>query len=225
MKFTTQDVQRFYDHFGRKQDAQAFYEDAALEDLVVHAQFETAQQVFEFGCGTGRFAQRLIQQVLPANSVYTGIDLSSVMISLAQQRLSAFRERVTLLQSDGTIKLAADDHSLDRIVSTYVLDLLPESDIKMFFGEAHRALKGGPEGKLCLVSLTNGCGLASKSVIGVWRWLYRLQPMLLGGCRPLLLTSMLDPDQWQIEYHHTVVRFGVPSEILIVSPREGEVIK
>jgi SAM-dependent methyltransferase len=55
----------FYDRFGRKQDAQAFYEDAALDDLVSHASFGTARTVFELGCGTGRLAVTLLRERLP----------------------------------------------------------------------------------------------------------------------------------------------------------------
>src|SRR5260221_3129440 len=43
----------FYDWMGAKQDWQAFYEKRATRDLIAHASFETAQAVFEFGCGTG----------------------------------------------------------------------------------------------------------------------------------------------------------------------------
>jgi hypothetical protein len=37
MVLTRSQAQRFYDRFGKKQDAQAFYEDAALDDLIAHA--------------------------------------------------------------------------------------------------------------------------------------------------------------------------------------------
>ena len=45
-------AQAFYDRMGKKQDWQAFYEAKAIHDLIRHASFETAQAVFEFGCGT-----------------------------------------------------------------------------------------------------------------------------------------------------------------------------
>ena len=81
----------FYDWLGARQDTQAFYEDRALADLVAHAAFEKARSVFEFGCGTGRFAADLLADVLLPDCVYHGIDISPRMIALAQRRLVPWR--------------------------------------------------------------------------------------------------------------------------------------
>jgi hypothetical protein len=43
------EVQSYYDRFGRKQDAQGFYEDPSLEELIEYACFSEAENVFEFG--------------------------------------------------------------------------------------------------------------------------------------------------------------------------------
>ena len=66
-------LRQFYDHFGAKQDAQGFYEDAALDALVQLGGFEGAQSVFEIGCGTGKFADRLLTRYLPPTAKYVGI--------------------------------------------------------------------------------------------------------------------------------------------------------
>jgi hypothetical protein len=50
----------FYDRFGKRQDSQAFFEDAALDELISHGAFERAECVFVLGCDTGRFAARLL---------------------------------------------------------------------------------------------------------------------------------------------------------------------
>ena len=69
-------IRAFYDRFGKKQDSQAFYENPALDDLIGHADFQAAGYVFEFGCGTGRFALHLVERLLPASSRYLGYDIS-----------------------------------------------------------------------------------------------------------------------------------------------------
>ena len=56
---TASEAEAYYNRFGKKQDSQGFYEDPALNDLIAHASFQDAQRVFEFGCGTGKFAARL----------------------------------------------------------------------------------------------------------------------------------------------------------------------
>ncbi len=93
-------VRRFYDRFGKMLDTQAFYEDAALDDLISHAEFDTAQSVFEFGCGTGRFAERLLKNILPSTASYTGTDISQTMISLAGQRLLSYEKRAIVTKSE-----------------------------------------------------------------------------------------------------------------------------
>ena len=69
---TREKVRAFYDRFGALQDRQGFYEDIATRDLVTHANFEQARAVFEFGCGTGRFAADLLSHRLAENSSYMG---------------------------------------------------------------------------------------------------------------------------------------------------------
>lgn len=217
MFLTRPQARSFYDRFGSKQDAQAFYEDEALDDLVAHAEFEQAEKVFEFGFGTGRFASRLLEKHLPASAAYFGIDLSKTMTGLARQHIAPYAERAKLAQSDGSIYFPLPDHSIDRVVSTYVFDLLPGSDIREAVSEAHRVLK--PGGKLCLVSLTPGVTFASRMVCAWWSAVFRLHASLVGGCRPIRLEAFLDQHTWSLDYRHVVTQFGVPSEVLIATPR------
>lgn len=218
MVLTRSQARSFYDRFGKKQDTQAFYEDAALDELIAHAAFDQADKVFEFGCGTGRFASRLLTEQLPSSATYTGVDQSPTMIGLATQRLLPYAERAKAVQSDGSMRFPLVDHSVDRVVSTYVLDLLSEADIRQAIAEAHRVLV--PGGKLCLVSLTLGVTIASRLVIALWSVLYRLRASLVGGCRPIMLEPFLAQEQWSITHRRSLSQFGVPSEVLIAA-REG----
>jgi len=217
MVLTRSQAQGFYDRFGRKQDAQAFYENAALEDLIAHAAFEEAEKVFELGCGTGRFALRLLRKHLSPSAVYLGIDLSRTMIDLAGRRVSPYAERAKVAQSDGSMYFPLADHSVDRVVSTYVLDLLSEGDIRQAIAEASRVLKAG--GKICLVSLTHGVSLASRIVEALWSGMFQWHAAWVGGCRPIDLDSFLDPKRWSIDYRNVVSQLGVPSEVIIASPQ------
>jgi ubiquinone/menaquinone biosynthesis C-methylase UbiE len=217
MVLTRSQARNFYDRFGKKQDTQAFYEDAALDDLIAHAAFEQTEKVFELGCGTGRFAARLLAKHLSPSASYFGIDMSQTMITIAEQRILDYKERAKVTQSDGSMHFPLTDHSVDRIVSTYVLDLLSEEDIRRAISEARRVLM--PDGKLCLVSLTQGVMFASRIFIALWSALFRLRPSLVGGCRPILLDSFVDQHSWSVDYRNVVTQFGVPSEILIASPK------
>ena len=207
----------YYDRFGSKQDSQAFYEDRAKEQLVAHADFEHAHSVYEFGCGTGRFAEDLLSHYLPPTATYHGVDVSSTMTRLSRERLARFGGRVQITPSDGIPMLAAADHSIDRVVSNYVLDLLADEDARQLVSEARRVLT--PDGRLCLCSLTRGINLASRFVTWGWSRLYAIRPMIVGGCRPIELRKYLDELEWNILYHGVVTGFGVPSEIIVAAPK------
>jgi len=94
-------ARRVYDRIGSLQDSQAFYEDRATDLLVEYGEFASARRVFEFGCGTGRFAARLLAQELPFEAAYDAVDLSPNMVRLAKERLAPFAPRVRVEVSDG----------------------------------------------------------------------------------------------------------------------------
>jgi trans-aconitate methyltransferase len=140
---THEQTQAFYDWMGKKQDWQAFYEAKATHDLITHASFESAQAVFEFGCGTGALAERLLASHLNPSARYVAIDSSTTMIRLAKTRLERFGNRVTVEQTNGSLQFVAASGSCDCFVSTYVADLLSTSDIAALFCEAHRSWSQG----------------------------------------------------------------------------------
>jgi ubiquinone/menaquinone biosynthesis C-methylase UbiE len=205
-----------YDRIGRWQDTQRFYEDCATAELIAHAAFPQAQSVFEFGVGTGRIAARLLRDHLPATARYHGIDISATMVALARERLASWGNRATVEQSDGSARIPARDATVDRFVSTYVLDLLSSDDIAAVVTEARRVLS--PDGFLCLVSATHGRTPSERLIMGVAARLHSLSPRLVGGCRAVDLSSFLEPPRWRLLHHTVVSKWGVPSEVLIASP-------
>jgi ubiquinone/menaquinone biosynthesis C-methylase UbiE len=207
------EARAYYDRFGAKQDTQGFYEDPALADMIAHADFEHAASVFEFGCGTGKLAERLLARHLPDAATYTACDVSPVMVRLATERLSPYAARARVRQSGGSMRLAVPDRSSDRVVSSYVLDLLSHDDAQRFVDDAHRAL--APGGRLCLVSLTEGANVRSRIVAWVWRTVFRAHPSLVGGCRPIRLEPFLAPDRWAVDYRAVRTPWGVPSEVVV----------
>ncbi|MEE8349404.1 MAG: class I SAM-dependent methyltransferase [Acidobacteriota bacterium] len=210
---THQEAQELYDRFGSRQDRQGFYEDVACADLRAHAGFDQALSVFEFGCGTGRFAEELLSEHLPADSHYVGVDISATMVGLSLQRLEPWAGRVEVRQSDGAMCVTDAEDLYDCFVCNYVLDLLSEEDILKLLAEAHRTVKGN--GRLCLISLTHGNTWPSHLLSSAWQLVHAIKPQRVGGCRPLRLRGLLSADRWQIEHHHVVSRWAVSSEVLI----------
>jgi SAM-dependent methyltransferase len=195
---TRQQARDFYDRFGRRQDRQAWYE-------------------VEFGCGTGRFAESLLEDDLPQNGTYIGFDLSETMVQLTRKRLVPYGSRASVIRTDGRPRVPLPPTSCDRFVSTYVLDLLSNQDISRTLAQAWKVLR--PSGLLCLTGLTYGTTFLSRWVVACWLAIHSLRPSLVGGCRPISLTDFLGPASWKVLYSTTVVSWGVPSEVLIARPR------
>lgn len=212
-----EDTKTFYDRFGAKQDSQAFYEDVAIGDLLEHLDLSHACVLFEFGCGTGRFAERVLEDRLPGNSWYRGVDISETMTRLTGERIRRFGDRATVKQSDGAPVFDAPDRSVDAVVSNYVLDILPERDIHAFVAECGRVLSD--DGQLGLISLTHGATILSHAVIALWRAVYGIRPATLGGCRPIELREFLPENDWQTLHRRVIVSRGIPSEIVVAKPK------
>ena len=117
MALTLNQARSVYDRIGRVQDWQAFYEDATINRLVAEAAFTGDQTIFEFGCGTGRLAARLLA-ALPSSVNYLGVDISPVMINLATSRLAAWTERAKVVLVDGSLPLPDDDGFAGRVLPT-----------------------------------------------------------------------------------------------------------
>jgi len=211
------EAKAFYDWFGARQDSQRFYEDPAVADLIAHADFREAGSVFEFGCGTGRLAERLLSDCLPSHCRYRMVDISSTMVRLARERLAHWGERVGVEQTSGSMALAAPDASFDRFVACYVLDLLSEEDIRLLLAEAHRVVK--PGGLFCAVGLTRGTSPLAKLVGLLWRAVFKLNPKMVGGCRAVVVRSLLDDADWSVRYTNVITRFGMSSEVLVAARR------
>jgi SAM-dependent methyltransferase len=208
-----EEARRVYDRIGKLQDSQAFYEDRAIDLLIHHGEFAGASDVFEFGCGTGRLALRLLSEHLPSSATYHAVDLSPKMVGLSKERLASFGSRAKVDLSDGGPPVREPSESCDRFVSTYVLDLLSDEDIVAVLREAHRILV--PGGLLCLSGLSTGSGFASRLVAALWSGLHRVRPSLVGGCRPLDLVDWLGSPEWKLRYDGRVAPFAVPSEVVI----------
>jgi ubiquinone/menaquinone biosynthesis C-methylase UbiE len=207
-----EEARRFYDRFGAKQDLQRLYEDPAIAVLLAHAGFEDASAVVEFGCGTGRLAERLLGERLGVHATYVGVDISETMVRLATTRLQRWGSRAQVHVVPGTPRVPLDDGAADRFLSTYVLDLLSEEDTRTMLSEAARVLT--PTGRVCLASLTEGRGPASRLVAAAWKGLHALRPQLVGGCRPIRLAPFLGRE-WRVLHDSTVCTLGLCTEVLV----------
>ncbi|HSB63003.1 MAG TPA: class I SAM-dependent methyltransferase [Thermoanaerobaculia bacterium] len=206
-----EEARAFYDAFGSKQDLQRFYEDRAIDVLLDDALCESASAVAELGCGTGRLAERLLRERLSARATYDGFDVSPTMVRLAEARLKPWAGRARVHLTSGAPAIPLADSTCDRFLSTYVLDLLGEDEVRAALLEAARVLV--PGGLLCLASLTFGESLPSRMLSRLWTAVHSRSPRLVGGCRPLRLAQFMPPG-WLVAYREVVCSFGLCTEVL-----------
>jgi len=184
-----------------------------MDEIAWRGDFFNAAAVLEFGCGTGRFATRLLETKLPAGAAYLGLDVSPTMVRLAREALAPWRGRARVELSDGSTTLPVADGEYDRFLSTYVLDLLSPSDSARLLDEAYRALR--PGGLLALASLTPGSTPPSRALAGLWKGLWRIDPRAVGGCRPVELAALVAPERWRVRDQLTVTKWALSSEVLV----------
>lgn len=211
---TPAQARRHYDRNAHKQDAQGWYEDDAFERLVALSDFGQASAVLEVGCGTGKLAAQILRYHLPLHATYIGVDISPAMLARAGTKLKKYAPRAKLRPGDVSLGLTSPDESADRIIATYLFDLLSPSHSKNLLGEMHRVLR--PGGLICLAGLTRESDDGDMTIISqLWALIQRRWPWIVGGCRPVDLAAMLDAARWEIVAHETVAPKGLTSEILV----------
>jgi hypothetical protein len=98
-----------------------------------------------------------------------------------------------------------------------VFDLLSTADSRALVGEAARIL--APGGLLGLVGLTHGTTASSRVCSACWQVLAQRWPPVVGGCRPIDLRELIAGPAWSLVHSEVVVRYAVPSQVLIATRR------
>jgi demethylmenaquinone methyltransferase/2-methoxy-6-polyprenyl-1,4-benzoquinol methylase len=205
-RFTPDAAQRFYDALAGRYDGFALFEARARQLALDRLEPTAGQFVLNVGLGTGAHYREAVEWV-GERGMAAGIDLSFSMLRVAQSR-----GITALAQADGAwlpFALA----SFDRLLCTYVLDLVAWADLPRWLSEFRRVLK--PHGCMALVSLTEGVNLVSRVFVAIWKLAYRVSPLACGGCRPLQLAGLVRQAGFERVERQVVLQFGVPSELLL----------
>jgi ubiquinone/menaquinone biosynthesis C-methylase UbiE len=158
---------------------------APLQELAVSRAAERAlggwpSTVLEVGVGPGR---GLVQLAQPTRRV-VGVDLSRQMLGLAANRVRAEHLEARLARAS-VLQLPFRAKQFDAVLSTFVLDLLDETEIPVALAELARVATAGGRLVLGIMELPN------KVAEGAWMMAYRAAPELVGRCRPVRLEDSL----------------------------------
>ncbi len=198
-------VARLYDVWSR------LTEEKALQTILQWADIRDGQNVLEAGVGTGRLFSRIIGQNQNGGNV--GIDLSAVMLEKTRNKCGKHKN-VQLLQADIT-NLPDSFGSFDRIISSYVLDLLPVDQYISILSEFRSMLQ--PNGKLILAYMEAG----NNSSYRFWGWVAETFPRLMTHCRPIHLETFLQEAGFAIEQKCSFTQLTFPSCVIEARIKES----
>lgn len=176
-------IQKAYDIISKIYFLLAPFEERARMRGVASAQIEQSDKVLEVAVGTGLSFVEILKRVSREKIVH-GIDLSKAMLEKTRKRaIKHGYANFDLKQADAR-NIPFLDNSFDVLYNSYMLDLIPIKDISKVLDEYLRVLK--PGGRIVLVSLSK----QGREPI-LYEMLYKLNPYLLGGCRPVLMENFL----------------------------------
>lgn len=164
------------------------------------------QRVLNVGVGTGNEHAALLAAV-GADGRVVGVDIARQMLLETRARTGA----VDFVEGDGRF-LPFAENAFDSVFCSYVLDLIDYDLIPAWIAAFKRVVK--PGGKIVWTTIAPGGGWFSRLIVGAWQGLYRVQPALLGGCRPVRLVSLVQGVGFTAVTHTIVVQWGVPSEVV-----------
>ncbi len=189
--------------------AQPFQEQTKLAVLAL-ADPGVSGRLLELAVGTGWLFERLVARF--AASRVAGVELAAGMLDVARQRLGAKAGEVALALADATA-LPFAPQTFGAIVSTYMLEVLPQAAIEAVLAECRRVLR--PGGSLAVASLTEGRG-ADHGISEDWRRRFERDPEAFGGARPVSLAPALGRAGFRLVQRRYLGGEGSwPSEVLL----------
>lgn len=179
------------------------------------AAIQDGEAVLEVAVGTGlAFAEILRRNPSGRNE---GLDLTEAMLARARTRAARTGIDNYSLRIGDARALEFADNSFDVLINNYMFDLLPEEDFAIVLSEFRRVLR--PGGRLALVNMTAG----TRWYNGLWERLYRVNPALLGGCRPVSILPLMREAGFEQTSREYVSQFTFPSEVVFgVAPWNGK---
>jgi ubiquinone/menaquinone biosynthesis C-methylase UbiE len=181
-------------------------ETRARQRALTFAQIRDGESILEVAVGTGLTFEKILRE--NPNGENVGIDLTPAMLAKAKSRAAKSGNSNYQLQVGDAYALDFPDQQFDLVMNNYMFDLLPEKDFGLVLAEFKRVLK--PNGRIVLVNMTQG----EKFYQRFWESVYRINPRWLGGCRGVLLSSVLHQVGFQNVRREFVSQLGFPSEII-----------
>ena len=137
------------------------------------------------------------------------------MLAKAKKRLQASSGSNYTLDIASAFALPMESGSIDLLMNNYMFDLIAYREMNQVLIEFSRVLK--PDGHLVLVNMTIG----ERPGSGLYDYLYRLSPRLMGGCRGVRLKDRLERNGFAVDSREYYQQMLFPSEVILAKkPRQ-----
>ena len=209
-------TEQFYDRISNAYDLIADRrEHQARERGLELLEVQRGESVLEIGYGTGHSLVQLAKSVGPTGRV-TGIDISSGMRDVAQNRLAAAGvEAIVELQVGAVPPLPMESGLFDAVTMSFTLELFPLATIPIVLSECRRVLK--PDGRLGVVSMATVEGGQDPSLLErTYVWMHRHFPHIV-DCQPIPLEEMLAKAGFRLGKSERIDLFTMPVAIVVAS--------
>ncbi|WP_020474000.1 class I SAM-dependent methyltransferase [Zavarzinella formosa] len=210
---TPEDISRFFDKTGWTLAFANALDRLAYSRLLSNGHFSEASAVLDIGAGVGHLADRLLKGHLSPACKVTLIEVAASLASRLKHRFARFGERVRVELINPRVPYPLASGSFDRIVSTYVFEMMNHDQLVAMTKEAHRLLK--KHGLLCLLTTSRGNDWLSRINSEVSSILYCLDPRFVGLSRLVNLRPYFHASNWELVFLNRVSHFGFCSEATI----------
>ena len=202
-------IQKIYDRIGRRYDLFAVYEGEAKKLALELLNPQPGETILNAGVGTGK-EHKTIKAGVSENGMAIGLDLSHNLAKYSLKRTKTPQVQANMVQ------IPLNSNSLDAIYCAFVFDLLSPQDISRTMQELKRVLKYNS--RLVVSSLTSGEKGLSRIITSLWKALFRINPGLCAGCRPINIRPYLEKAGFEAAQEHFVTQMGICSQVVIAIP-------
>jgi ubiquinone/menaquinone biosynthesis C-methylase UbiE len=194
-------LSKIYDIWGNLTESRA--RSRALE----LAEIKNGLNILEVAVGTGLAFHPIVMRNPDGTNI--GIDISTGMLKKARKRLNPLSGANYELKKASAFQLEAKDEQFDVLINNYMFDLIAFDQMDTVLAEFKRVLKKG--GKLVLVNMTIGEKFGS----GIYDFMYRVSPKLMGGCRGIRLSEKLKEHDFHVKLREYHQQCFFPSEVIL----------
>ena len=177
------DIRTIYSLYSKVYFLVAAFEKKARMRGIEVAMIKPDDKILEVAVGTGHSFLEFLRRVSRDNTV-CGLDLTPAMLEKTR-RLAVTKGYSNFDLREGDARsLPFPDDAFDVVYNSYMMDLIPTGEFPVVLREYHRVLK--KDGRLILVNLSKN----NQEPI-LWERLYRVNPYILGGCRPVMMEPFM----------------------------------